>query len=153
MTKTKTVNGTDDNNDKKGHFMVFHCLRQEQMLNPQPQLWKEEVLKIAGLTQENYPRNFRAVALVFASSPEEVYQLTNHIGTSWQHNPEVVSFTRTPQRSTSVGDVILRVGVLDEKEEEELHTKFKDETAQDTAFRVTLNRAVMVNHYGFLPLD
>jgi hypothetical protein len=141
MTTTITANATAD--DKKGHFLVFHSTKPEQMLHPNPQLWKEEILQIAGLNQdkETTPRNYRLVALVLASSPEEVFELTNHLGTPWQQNPEVVSFTVKPQRSTSVGDVILRVGVLDVNKEDVLESVIK------------LQKAIMVAPIGFITMD
>ena len=152
MNITANATNPEPENNKKGHFMVFHGINQEQMFHPNPELWQQEVLQMAGVTPNNTPRNFRAVALVFASSPEEVYQLTNHIETPWKDHKEVVSLTNNQERSTSVGDVILRVGVLDEKEEIELNSTFIEEEPLDTAYRVTMNRAVMVNHWGFIQM-
>ena len=96
-----------------GSFLVFHNTNKNLPIKPDTGLWFNEIAKIekTGLTGENPDRNFRLVALVSNASPEEVFEITQHQETDWTQHPQVLRFTNTPQRSTSVGDVILRVGI------------------------------------------
>jgi Zn-dependent metalloprotease len=122
------MNNTDNNT--KGNFLVFHSTNRTHPLQPNAKLWHEEIIQIAqtGITEKNPNRNFQLVALVSNATPEEVFELTQHLENPWQQNPEVIAFTHQP-RSTSVGDVIFRVG------------------------ETNLKKALMVGHFHYIDLS
>lgn len=81
---------------KSNTWLVYHNIDETTMFQPDPELWKER------------DKHYHLVALVEADSPEEVYQLTNHIDGDWRENAVVKSMSLQPPRSTSVGDVLVQ---------------------------------------------
>lgn len=57
----------------------------------------------------NYQTNgkFRLVASVNNDDLNQAYQLTNHIDSNWEENEGVIAL-KTQNRSTSVGDILVR---------------------------------------------
>ncbi|HEX2909877.1 MAG TPA: hypothetical protein VH186_03645 [Chloroflexia bacterium] len=82
------------------YWLVYHNTDPDTMFLPQVELWQTN----------NRDTYFRLVALVQATSPQEVYRLTNHIEYDWRENEPVKAVALQPQRSTSVGDVIVQSG-------------------------------------------
>lgn len=84
--------------DARGRYAVFHAREPMAMRYPQEQEAKWAI---------NRPRYYAHAADVVAPLGQ-VFALTNHIDHAWTSNPEVVWYdTSRPQRSTSVGDVIV----------------------------------------------
>ena len=57
----------------------------------------------------NFPRSYRYAGRVFVDSIDDVFRLTNHIDCDWTTQVPHVEAAPGPQRSTSVGDVIIDI--------------------------------------------
>ena len=54
-----------------------------------------------------FPDEYEMVAVVEASSLEDIFRLTNHIESDWTGNAEILEVIATYPRSTSVGDIVV----------------------------------------------
>jgi hypothetical protein len=81
-------------------YTVYHCTNEESLIR----LWTSRATMPTTIKREGYTQ----VATVTAESLDEAYRLTNSIDEPWQHNPSVTpARPDTPERSTSIGDVIV----------------------------------------------
>lgn len=60
-----------------------------------------------GMTKQNFPADYKQVAIVETTSLDEAFRITNHIDEDWRKNPEVLETIGDKFRSTSVGDVVV----------------------------------------------
>lgn len=97
MTEKEAQGETYQQEYRKQSYTVYHCTDLRAMSNPY--LGQQE--------WAHHRQYYVKVAEVVATSLDEVFGLTNHVGGNWQDNVEVKVLTAGPLRSTSVGDVIV----------------------------------------------